>query len=505
MSTEVSEIGPTASEEEGALMKRVAAGEDEAVKEFLRRFDPLIASLVARIVWNVEDQKDVCQNVRISILGAAASYSQAQSRLRTWVGLVAIRRATDYLRDNTPYLRKTDSLDQGSITYESTLSTDFDMVKADDIRKAIKVIEDLPADARAVFCLVELQDYTYEEAAKTLDIPVGTVSTRLKKARALVAVAISAPLAGCYGWGWAAKSAAVTKMIVGKTLVATFATSVLVVGALYLLRSPSAPRLRADRIPNPIFDRLIASTIYLHKFLGNPMQPGPSYPYRVHERDSQLIMETSAATQFPCRMLQAGSEVLLICESNVQDRSSYQDVHVGRIMRQGVRVRSYMLIPPRNHFVPGDVEAITNSAVLPSCLSAVERSPEMDPVATIRRVCSTHRADPFCLVPVAHHLEQQERIPTDGSDEIVVHFHGEVDAPEWNGEITVVSDSLPREPQFCRGRICDLTFRSAPLSSGSFRLTASYSRPVHLFPALPLTPSEEQASVTQDPCNQTSQ
>lgn len=159
------------------LLPRIAAGEERAVAECLRRYGSLVWSLARR--WSAEagDAEDAAQEIFIDLWKTAARYDASRTSEAGWVAMIARRRLIDRARrrDRQPAL--------------DTMPDDFDV--ADDreqdldrtwrAERARAVIGELPNAQRHMLELALLHGHTHEEIARTTGTPLGTVKSHIRR------------------------------------------------------------------------------------------------------------------------------------------------------------------------------------------------------------------------------------------------------------------------------------------------------------------------------------
>jgi RNA polymerase sigma-70 factor, ECF subfamily len=116
------------------------------------------------------------------------------SSFRAWIMRIAVNYCYDQIRRRK--VRKTTPLDiydenDESVENQAWLrdpgaSVEETLIRAEEQRRVLKCINNLPPDYRAAITLVDLQDLNYTEAAEVCNVPVGTFKSRLSRARVLL-------------------------------------------------------------------------------------------------------------------------------------------------------------------------------------------------------------------------------------------------------------------------------------------------------------------------------
>lgn len=173
-------IAFTVSETE--LVASAQNGDRNAFSELVRVHAQGVLNVIYRMCGDVQLAEDAAQETFIRAWQNISSY-RPQTLLRNWLYRIALNAGTDMLRkerrilpDDIEDLHLTD----GSPGLESLVSQQERMTLVQ------KAILSLPDASRAVLVLREYEGLTYQEISSTLDIPVGTVMSRLNYARNLL-------------------------------------------------------------------------------------------------------------------------------------------------------------------------------------------------------------------------------------------------------------------------------------------------------------------------------
>jgi RNA polymerase sigma-70 factor (ECF subfamily) len=159
------------------LVKRAQRGDRNAVDALLRENYDSIRAVCHRIIINSSDADDATQNALIAIVRALPSFD-SRSKFSTWVYRIATNAALDELRR----IRRRD-VPNDDATFESISVSDA--TNAVDAQMDVSsALAEVPEEFRVVLVLRHIADLDYEEIAVILNIPVGTVRSRLSRGRA---------------------------------------------------------------------------------------------------------------------------------------------------------------------------------------------------------------------------------------------------------------------------------------------------------------------------------
>jgi RNA polymerase sigma-70 factor (ECF subfamily) len=182
-----------------ALIKRVQQGDRSAFDLLVVKYQHKILKLVMRYVRDPSEAMDVAQEAFLKAYRAAPSF-RGDSAFYTWLYRIAINTAKNYLvaAGRRPAHYDLDLQDPEQFEAFSKLrdlDTPEGLVLTDEIREAINsAITDLPEDLRTAILLREIDGMSYEEIAQTMECPVGTVRSRIFRAREAIDKRIGALL-----------------------------------------------------------------------------------------------------------------------------------------------------------------------------------------------------------------------------------------------------------------------------------------------------------------------
>jgi len=158
------------------LMRRAQGGDRNAVDSLLRRHYDKIRAVVHRIVINTHDAEDATQTALIAIARGIASFD-GRSSLSTWMYRIATNAAIDEVRRiRRRPLPTDDDVQLNQMTTDSNEATVTQMT-------VVQALRELPEEFRTALVLRHVADLEYEDIAAIQNVPVGTVRSRLSRAR----------------------------------------------------------------------------------------------------------------------------------------------------------------------------------------------------------------------------------------------------------------------------------------------------------------------------------
>jgi RNA polymerase sigma-70 factor (ECF subfamily) len=170
------------------LVERVQKGDKQAFDLLISKYQHRIISLVARYVSDQTEAQDVAQEAFIKAYRAIDRF-RGDSAFYTWLYRIAINTAKNWLvaRKRRPPATDIDAVDAEQYDMESRLKehgTPENELMRDEIKRTVfDTIAELPDDLRTAIMLREMEGMSYEDIAITMDCPIGTVRSRIFRAR----------------------------------------------------------------------------------------------------------------------------------------------------------------------------------------------------------------------------------------------------------------------------------------------------------------------------------
>lgn len=170
------------------LVERVFNGDKHAFDLLVLRYQHRILGLIGRFIKDPVEVEDVCQEAFIKAYRALPGF-RGDSAFYTWLYRIAINTAKNYMvaRGRRPPTTDVD-VDEAEFLETQTALEDIggpeENLARDDLKRVIdQAIEDLPEDLRTAFTLREFGGLSYEEITDIMGCPVGTVRSRIFRAR----------------------------------------------------------------------------------------------------------------------------------------------------------------------------------------------------------------------------------------------------------------------------------------------------------------------------------
>ncbi len=168
-----------ANQDNQEILLQLLRKKDEAGMRYLfDHYGGALNHIIGRIVTEPEVAQEVLQDVLMRIWENIDKYESDKSRLFTWMARIARNAAIDRVRSKA-YRKgeKTDKLDSVVVNRNNLSET----MNVEHIGLA-KLLDNLDANYRSIIDLLYFKDYTQAETAEALDLPLGTVKTRSRRA-----------------------------------------------------------------------------------------------------------------------------------------------------------------------------------------------------------------------------------------------------------------------------------------------------------------------------------
>jgi RNA polymerase sigma-70 factor, ECF subfamily len=172
---------------EAALIERCAAGDDAAYTELVDEHQRMVVQLAMNLLGDRDEALDLSQEVFLRVFRTISSF-RGQSSLRTWIYRIAVNQA----RNRHRFWRRRHRADQVSLDahvaahgelLSGETAPDRALAQKELASRLQNALDALPFDQRTAIVLREVDGLSYEEIAFSLGVAVGTVKSRLTRAR----------------------------------------------------------------------------------------------------------------------------------------------------------------------------------------------------------------------------------------------------------------------------------------------------------------------------------
>jgi RNA polymerase sigma-70 factor (ECF subfamily) len=179
----------TEPERDEDLVGRFLAGDQQAFVALVERHQTRVYNVALRVLGDPEDARDATQDAFVSMLRKLSQF-RGEAAFTTWLHRVTVNSCYDILRKRRrqPMLRLVSDEDDYMPETGPPVADHADAtVDSIDVSRALQLI---PEEYRMTLVLADIEDLPYEEIARVLDVPVGTVKSRVHRGRIALARAM---------------------------------------------------------------------------------------------------------------------------------------------------------------------------------------------------------------------------------------------------------------------------------------------------------------------------
>ena len=180
------------------LVQKVQKGDKHAFDQLVLKHQHKVMSLISRYIQDMAEVQDVAQETFIKAYRALPNF-RGDSQFYTWLYRIAVNTAKNHLvsRGRRPPAQDVDAMDAeqlGSSHALNDVATPDRLLARDELKTVVfDAIEKLPDELRTAITLRELEGLSYEEISESMSCPIGTVRSRIFRAREAIDKAM-APL-----------------------------------------------------------------------------------------------------------------------------------------------------------------------------------------------------------------------------------------------------------------------------------------------------------------------
>jgi len=170
------------------LVRRVQRGDSAAFDLLVRKYQHRIAALIGRYISDWSECQDVAQDTFIRAYRAIGNF-RGEAQFYTWLHRIAVNTAKNHL---VAHKRRppTEDIDVGDaeqfdsgIRLRDTDTPDRELARQQMEQTVMRAVDALPAELRTAITLREVEGLSYDEIAQRMDCPIGTVRSRIFRAR----------------------------------------------------------------------------------------------------------------------------------------------------------------------------------------------------------------------------------------------------------------------------------------------------------------------------------
>ncbi len=176
-------------EDHGALVRAIVNGDRERFRTFVTEFQRLVWHIVSRMIPDVDDREDICQDVFVKVYQNLATFRH-ESKVSTWVAQITCNTCISARqRKRLPaYDTPSDSNDSGYLEIEASYADrpDARYESASMSASIAQEIDSLPAMPGLVLTLFHLEQMSLKDISEILKLPEGTVKSYLFRSRKML-------------------------------------------------------------------------------------------------------------------------------------------------------------------------------------------------------------------------------------------------------------------------------------------------------------------------------
>jgi len=168
------------------LVKQIKAGNSLAFEAMVIKYQPKLLSSLIAYTKSFDKAEEISQKTFIRVWQKIESF-RGDSALFTWIYRIGINLAkNEFASSYSKSSKKTDSLDLSEHEISSHISPETDLIAKESEKTIFTFIETLELDLKTAFILRELDGKSYEDIAIIMECPIGTVRSRIFRARQLI-------------------------------------------------------------------------------------------------------------------------------------------------------------------------------------------------------------------------------------------------------------------------------------------------------------------------------
>jgi RNA polymerase sigma-70 factor, ECF subfamily len=161
-----------------ALVAAIAAGNEQALSEAFRRHATSVSGLARRILADETQAEDVCQDVFVKLWREPNRFDATRGSLQTLLLTQAHGRAVDIIRSHSARAQREEKVSREHDPFAPDV--DAEMMSLIDVQRVASAMSQISAPEREAIELAYFQGHTYRQVAVLLNVPEGTIKTRIR-------------------------------------------------------------------------------------------------------------------------------------------------------------------------------------------------------------------------------------------------------------------------------------------------------------------------------------
>ncbi len=163
--------------EETGIIKRIVNGDVDSFRLLVQRYQRPVISMIRNLINDRHACEDLAQEVFFTAYSKLTSFDPARSKFSTWLFTIARNKSINFLRRKRIFStnklpEQTDSRGPGD-----------ELARKEFFEELDRVLEKLPGKQKRAFVLAELEKLAYEDIAQIEGVPIGTIRSRINRAK----------------------------------------------------------------------------------------------------------------------------------------------------------------------------------------------------------------------------------------------------------------------------------------------------------------------------------
>lgn len=180
----------SAQDPDKELVQRIQNGDRPAFNQLVLKYRNRVMGIAARMLGDRGEAEELAQDVFVKVYRALGDF-QGAALFSTWLFRVTANSCLNHRRKRRAELRILDGAGDAELAVADPSSNPHQLLERKELRVALeKSIQSLPEEQRIVLILRDVEGLSYEEIADSLDLELGTVRSRLHRARLQVQATI---------------------------------------------------------------------------------------------------------------------------------------------------------------------------------------------------------------------------------------------------------------------------------------------------------------------------
>ena len=167
---------------EDLTLERAKRGDADAFEALMTPEEGHVWALCLRMLGNTEEARDAAQETMIRAWRALPSF-RGEARFGTWVYRIAVRTCLDRMRKREETVPLETLQESGFEPMDPAPEPEGRVLQAEKSKVLRQALDRLPEEMRTALVLTSMDGQSYEEAAEVLEVPVGTVRSRIARAK----------------------------------------------------------------------------------------------------------------------------------------------------------------------------------------------------------------------------------------------------------------------------------------------------------------------------------